>query len=485
MNKGITEIRFLRVIIVLLLQASSLLISAQNRNATITIHLRGVLESKISLLPLAEANAQKPIFVVQVVKNGETTTLLVPEDNLPGEFVLRFDYKENAASTPYPSEKRIIIYNQDLELWVHPIYCNNADSTRFQKDESENTAYTRFLKKSASQMDMIGLLQNFLLNYDDTNSAFYKEGTTEYDNRRKTFNQWIDEQTREHKALFVSSLFGFQHVSQIRWQGSEADRKHSLRDDYLDGMDFSDPLILKTTRMKEWMDGYVNLYGELATSVALRDSLFTLAGHTAIKKARNGNPRVFGWMVDYFFDGFESFNIEKGIKMLGPYLNDPNCLTSKRQEINRRLKGIESLVPGTVAPDIIMNDAASKPFELNTYKTERKYILLLFWSADCSHCAETVNMLYPWYQQEDVQQRLDIVDISLDETDPEIKVWQQKIKDLKGWTHLRASDGVRSKVAGDYYVLGIPVMVLLNAKTKEIIALPDRIEQLKEFLHQN
>jgi hypothetical protein len=59
------------------------------------------------------------------------------KSSLPGEFVLRFDYKENKESTPYPSEKYIFINNQDLELWVRPQYCNNADSTWFQPDEKK------------------------------------------------------------------------------------------------------------------------------------------------------------------------------------------------------------------------------------------------------------------------------------------------------------------------------------------------------------
>jgi thioredoxin-related protein len=220
----------------------------------------------------------------------------------------------------------------------------------------------------------------------------------------------------------------------------------------------------------------------LATSITLRDSLFTIAGKTAIEKTRTGNPMVYGWMVDYFFKGYESFNIEKGTKMLEPYLNDPNCLTTKRQEINKRLKGIETLVPGTIAPNIIMQDADNKPFELNAYQTGRNYLLLLFWSADCNHCTETVGKLYPWHQRTEVQQRLAIVAISMDETDTGIQAWRQKIKELKGWTHMRATEGLRSKVANDYYILGIPVMILLNAKTKEIIALPEKVEQLNELL---
>jgi thioredoxin-related protein len=452
------------------------------QDATITIHLRGVYESKISLLPLSGANTLKTIAAADSVKNGKTALIQVSKDNLPGEFVLRFDYKQNALSTPYPSEKRIVINNQDLQLWVHPIYCNNADSTWFQKEERENTVYSRFLMENARQKAKLSLLQNFLLNYDDINSAFYKQGITEYEKRRKAFNQWITEQTKQNKTLFVSSMFGFQRLPQIDWKGSENDRKQSLRNNYFEGMDFTDPLMVKTTSMKEWMDGYVNLYGELATSIARRDSLFTLAGQNAIEKVRTGNPIIYGWMVDYFFKGYESFNIEKGIKMLQPFLNDPNCLTSKRQEINKRLKGIETLVPGTKAPNIIMQDAENKPFELSTFQTAKKYILLLFWSADCSHCTETVGKLYPWHQTAEIQQRLDIIAISVDETSTEIQAWQQKIIELKGWIHIRAAEGMRSKVANDYFILGTPVMILLNAKTKEIISMPDTAEDLRKFL---
>lgn len=456
--------------------------STQALDTTITIHLRGVYESKISLLPLTGANTIKPIAAVEMVKNGETTTIQVSKDYLPGEFVLRFDYKEKASSAPYPSEKRIIIYNQDLDLWVHPIYCNNGDSTWFQKDERENTAYSRFLKENAKQKAMLGLLQNFLLNYDDANSSFYNNGITEYEKRRSAFNQWITAQIKQYKTLFMSNMIGFQHIPKIDWNGNEVDRKQSLRDNYFEEMDFSDTLMLKTTGMKEWMDGFVNLYGELATNIALRDSLFTYAGKIAIEKAREGNPMVYGWMVDYFFKGYESFNIEKGIKMLQPYLNDPNCLTSKRQEINKRLKGIETLVPGTIAPNIIMQDMENKQFELNTYSTEKSFILLLFWSADCSHCKEMVGKLYPWFQQPEIQNKLDIVAISVDETDTEVQSWKLKVKELNGWIHLRASEGLRSKVANDYYILGVPVMILLNAKTKEIISLPENAEQLEKLI---
>lgn len=129
-----------------------------------------------------------------------------------------------------------------------------------------------------------------------------------------------------------------------------------------------------------------------------------------------------------------------------------------------------------------MRDAANNEFDLNAYRTNEKYILLLFWSADCSHCKEMVGQLYPWSQQTEVLQKLDIIAISMDETDTEVQAWKQKFPELTGWIHLRAEEGLRSKVANDYFILSVPVMILLDAKTKEIIALPETLEQLSKFI---
>jgi len=453
-------------------------LSAQNPERMLTFHLRGVYESKISLLSLSGSGTFKPVKEIQGVKNGETAHLSVSGEFLPGEFVLRFDYREKETSKPYPSEKHIFINDQDLELWVSPVFCNNSDSTWFQKDERENTRFAEFSKENARQKEKLGQLQNFLMNYDDPQSKFYKQGVKEYEKRRQTYNQWLKTCVQQDKALFVSALYGFQYVPEISWKGSETERIRNLIDHYFDGMDFKNPLLVKTSDLAKWMDNYVNLYGQLSTTVALRDSLFPLAGKTAIEKARQGHPLVYGWMVDYFYHGYETNGLTAGMKILEPYLKDPNCLTSKRQEIVRRLKGMETLVAGSKAPDISLKDQEGRLFELNSFETPCRYILLLFWSAGCSHCMEMVSKLYPWHQQTEIRQKITVVAISLDETEAEVKAWEQKIRQLAGWKQLRAGEGIRSKVAGDYYVLATPVMVLLDAKTKEIVGLPNTLNEL-------
>ena len=457
-------------------------LSAQINYITINIHLRGVAESKIALFSLSGTKTSKSVAEVSGVENGEFTKLQVTKESLPGEFVLRFDYKEKKESTPYPSEKYIFINDQDLELSVSPMQCNNPDSTWFQKDERENTAFALFSKENSIQKEKLGLLQQFLMNYDDTKSKFYKQGIEEYEQRRKNYNLWLDKKVKADKELFVSSMYRFQFVPQITWEGTETERAQNVISHYFDGIDFNDPIIIKTSQLNEFMNNYVNLNAQKATTVALRDSLIPAAAHTAIEKAKQGNPIVYGWMVDYFYKGFESNNIPAGMKVLEPYLNDPNCLTSKKMEIERRLKGMQTLVIGSKAPEIKLNDSKGNLFELNKFQSDEKYILLLFWSADCSHCIETVDALYPWSKQPDILKVLSIVAVCLDETDTEVKAWEQKIKVLTEWKHMRAAEGVRSKVASDFFVLATPVMILLDSETKEIKSIPESVKNLQEFI---
>lgn len=451
---------------------------------SLTIHLRGVYEGKISLLPMAGTNALQPVVVEEGVKNNSTATMQVPADYLPGEFVVRFDYKEEASSTPYPSEKRMIIGYQNLEMWVHPMYANNSDSTWFQEGEQENAAFRRFMTENGKQKEILGLLQQFLLRYDDVSSDFYQEGIVEYEKRRKEHNKWIRRQIEQEKDLFVSSLFPFQLIPELQWEGTEEDRRQSAMDNYFDEIDLSNSLLVRTSQLNEWMDSYVNMYGELATSVALRDSLFTLAGKRAIEEAKNGHPLVYGWMVDYFFKGYESFNIQDGIAMLEPYMNDPACLTTKKLAIQKRLEGMETLVPGSVAPDFTFMNKEGEQTMFHSCKVDKPFKLVLFWSADCAHCLEMVNRLYPWYRKDNNSEKVEVFAISLDDTETEREAWQKIIVNMPEWRHIPTKGGVNSQEANDYYILATPVMILVDAATNGIVSMPENVEQLGEAIQK-
>jgi hypothetical protein len=452
-------------------------VQASAQDVSLALKLRGVFDSKATLLAVA-GNGIKEVTAVSSIRGGTSTVLRIPKDMLPGEFVLRMDFKEKPSGISYPSEKRLIVNAENIELVVNPKFMNNPDSTYYLKGGEEDALLSRFSRENAKKKDQLNLLHNFLIGYEEIQTEVYRAAILEFEKKRTAYNSWLRGWASENKSHFVSRTFQLERVSKTDWTGSESDRVKSMLENYFDGIDFSDPQILKTRDLSNWMDVYVNIYGTMVRSERERDSLFTLAGRRAIEKSRDGHPLVYGWMVDYFYKGYESFNIKTGIEMLNTFLSDPRCITSRRMEIEKRLKGIDSIVPGRLAPDFYAVGTSNKKTLFSNYKTDLPFKLVLFWSADCHHCKELVKELYPWYKSVG-RKTMEVFALSMDFTELEVLRWETAKLALPGWVHSRPQGGVNSHEAQAYYILSTPVMVLVDSKTNTIVALPANIKQLK------
>jgi len=141
-----------------------------NSDKTVTVYIRGIEETKLTLTPFVGARATTPVANVPKVRKGETAKLVIPAKYLPGEFVLRADYISKPGDNPYPSEKILLVFKQDIEIHMNPMYMNNDDSTFFGFGEQENTIYNYFKNENSNKRLQIELLKNFLLNYDNSKS---------------------------------------------------------------------------------------------------------------------------------------------------------------------------------------------------------------------------------------------------------------------------------------------------------------------------
>ena len=183
---------------------------------------------------------------------------------------------------------------------------------------------------------------------------------------------------------------------------------------YFDEIDFSDPLIIRSREIAMFMDGYIRLCAMQAKNDAQREKLLTEAGSIACEKASKGDPKVYGWMVDYFYTGYETYNIKDGMKMLEQHINNP-LLNFQKQQIMQRLEGMAKLVSGALAPDFVMSDNVGKSFQFYQWKPKTKYKLLLFWTTSCIDCLKLVDQLRQWYNQSANKKKLEIVAVNLDE----------------------------------------------------------------------
>lgn len=458
-----------------------LMLGCQLANATetrkLSIQLRGVYDSKITLSPFNGVRVAKALGEVSGVLAGDVVDFDIPVANLPGEFLIRFDYRAKPADTPYPSELHLYLNNESIGVGAHPLYLT-GDSLRLTNDR-ENAAWFAFQNKSTRQRQQLGLLQQLLAQYDRPRSAEWKQALKAYDKRRQSYNQWIDSLAHAQQDLYVSHLYGFQQLAPEDWKAAPNERLASQARQWFNGFNFSDTLALRSRQMNELMNGYMGLYGMRATTEKLRDSLFTEAGRQACALASAGAPKVYGWMVDYFYNGYETYNITAGLEMLEKHSANPLCLTSRKAEIARRTEGIKKLVPGVIVPRLTLHNFDDLEVAVDTHTCDKGFRLIVFYDSECGHCHDLLAALQKWYAITENSVWLDVVSIATDRTR---KGWETyHTEKAFPWADLYAPEGVNSKAAADYYVLSAPCMYLVD-KTGKLLGIPNTVNEIDEMI---
>jgi len=471
-----SKIIFLGIFFSLAFGEQSIPQSVRGDTERLTIHLKGVFDSKITVSPYGNGQYGSPLKIVPNVK--DTAVFSISKDYLPGQFLLRMDYRQKEADQPYPSELVFFMSDHDLEIGINPLH-TRPDSIDFGNDK-ENPAYYTFSREDNKRRQQLVLLEQLLLEYDTPTCNFYKQAINEFDKRREEYNHWISFQKEQYKNLYISRLFAFQKIASTRWNIPEKKRIDEQALHYFDEINLNDTLVLRTQAFYDFLSNYMRLFGVRATTGELRDSLFTEAGRIACEKASHGNPKVYGWMVDYFYKGYESYDIGSGIKMLEQHISNPNCLTSKRQEIIRRLEGMKKLVKGSVAPPFDAETANGMQVRFKGIPEEKNYGLLVFYDSTCSHCKEFLQELKGWYEKPENSAWFDVITISVDENRTQWNHFHSQ--ESFQWVDIWAPGGINSQVCKEYYILSSPVSFVID-KQRKILAIPHNVEEIIQFLN--
>jgi hypothetical protein len=180
-------------------------------------------------------------------------------------------------------------------------------------------------------------------------------------------------------------------------------------------------------------------------------------------------------------DDKKSTMYQQGLKDYEKRRNEHNTWL-KKPEIIKRLSGIKTLTVGTLSPNFTLQDSDNPLFNLHEYKSTKPYKLVIFWSADCNHCLQVVDELTKWTT--DNGSKIEIIAVSLDETDTELAAWNEKKKSLTGWKHLNPVGGISSKVANDYFILSTPSIFLIDYSDNKIQFIPKSTLELSDFLKE-
>jgi hypothetical protein len=470
----------MKKIVSLLLMGSLLSVcTSAMAQVKLSITLKNALSADVTLSAYQGAGLTPKDLDLKSTSDAKVE-FLVAAENLPGEFQISFLYKKTATDNPTGARLNLILNKSDLSYTIDPasIYFDSL----IHSPDVENETMQAFINEVSKRKADLPVLADFLQKYGAKDSKFYASASREYDILVADVNRWIDAETRKHQALFASHLFCLEKIPTIDWSqpGDKIFEQQILR--FFDHVNLDDSLILKSQNLFTQMNKFIDLFVPRITSPEMADSLLSLAGSIACDKASKGHPKVYGWMVDYFYIGFESLGMEKGMKMLETHINNPNCLTQKKIQIQRRLEGMQRLTPGTRAPGFNLPAADGGPFNLYQVAAPTPNILLFFWSGACEHCMTMATELKVFMEYSENASQISVVAISLDESPAEVAAWEIISQRYPEWVHLRAREGMNSSVAYDYAILSTPVMFLISSADYSILASPNSISELDQAL---
>lgn len=237
--------------------------------------------------------------------------------------------------------------------------------------------------------------------------------------------------------------------------------KDFLKDHFFDNIDFSDTNLLRSSVIFYACNDYLKNFVNPASTVN-----YIKATDFILSKA-SVNKEIYNYVLKLFIDNFESSIWEKVfINLVDKKLLKTSPEDSIANSYVNSIHIIKNLIPGKIAPNIIISDVYGDTMIL--HNIEAKVKIILFWEPDCDDCVEFIPKLTEIYEQYD-SLGLEIFAIAVT---ADTAHWQITYEELgANWINVMESEGFTSSILEKYNIWSTPSLYMLNSKN-EIICRP-------------
>lgn len=349
----------------------------------------------------------------------------------------------------------------------------------------ENSLENRLLQETINYRANIGKeIKKIIIDasYLDKKDSLYNVLLLRKDSLNRAFDDFLKEQIEKHPGTYFAltsaglvtpSLSDFPDLAD-KYQNNE---RLFLKEHFFDDIDFSNPGLMRTTllpnRYMKYFESYVD-YDEAG---------FKHAVDLILSKAEK-NPAVYELSLEYLLELFNKVGPEVIAEyIIENYYLKNSCVDFQNDSLMAKINRYKSLVPGAVAPDVILPDTSGKLIPLSEVAAAGKATIVFFWSSHCGFCEQVQPVLKELYRKYK-SKGLQIYSISLDENEQE---WKAAVGRYEGdWINVTELKGWNTAAARAYMINRTPTIYILD-KWRKIVAKnvqeKDIEEQVKKLLN--
>jgi thiol-disulfide isomerase/thioredoxin len=412
----------------------------------------------------------------QVFVNNTTIKLDSIDVNGVKESVGRFEFKIPVDSKPgaYRINYRLegagfvdFFYNkEDVSFVFNPDY--PEQSIVFSKS-LENKFYKEYIETisiAQQQLDSIqvAVLQNPNLDLKAQYSKAYKN----IDSLQKAY---VTSSKEKYVAPLIKANF---RNNPIEILTSVNTYMSNLNDTYFDQLDFSNKTLINSSFLTNKILEYV-FFINFSDDSDTQQNLFKKSIETILSKIKYKPYKKD--VIEFLIQQFEAsknlviidFLFENHYSKLPKNLQNQKFISEK--------KALFAAEIGRIATDFSWKENG-KTLKLSTLNDAEKYVLV-FWSTSCSHCLREIPELYSYLE---TNKSIKVIAFALED---DSFVWANYTKtNLFGWHNVLGLNKWKNATAKTYQVFSTPSYFVLD-KNKRIIAKPNEIVDVKEYLEKN